>query len=54
MLEGHLGNEQNKNRDKFVEVIHKDENSEEIINLIDNQSVVNKKRKKMQSFSFDG
>ena len=54
MLEGHLGNEQNKNRDKSVEVIHKDNNNEEIVNLINNQPVVNKKKKKMQSFSFDG
>ena len=54
MLEGHLENEQNKNRDKSVEVIHKDNNNEEIVNLINNQPVVNKKKKKMQSFSFDG
>ena len=53
MLEGHLGNELNKNRDKSVEVIHKDENNEEIISLINNQAMINKKKKKMKSFSFD-
>ena len=53
MLEGHLGNEQNKNRNKSVEVINKNENNEEIIDLMNNQPVINKKKKKMQIFSVD-
>ena len=56
MLEGHIGIEPNRKRDKSVEVIHKheNENNEEMVNLINNQPIVNKKKKKMNSFSFDG
>ena len=58
MLEGHIkfGNEEKsqvRNRESSVEVKHKNEN-EEIFNIINNQPVVNKKKKKVRSFSYDG
>ena len=58
MLEGHIkfGNEEKsqvRNRERSVEVKHKNEN-EEIFNIINNQPVVNKKKKKVRSFSYDG
>ena len=57
MLEGHLGNKDNNNnkinREKSVEVSHKVDDSNEIIDIINNQPVVNKKKKNIKSFSLD-
>ena len=56
MLEGHIpGPEDNQNlkREKSVEVSHNNSEDKEIINIISNQPVINKKKKKMNSFSSD-
>ena len=58
MLEGHIGN---KPRERSVDVCDKNRNgiitegnNDEIVNIINNQPVINKKKKKIRSFSIDG
>ena len=55
MLEGHLGNKDNNkiDREKSVEVSHKIEDKNEILDIINNQPIVNKKKKKLKRFSLD-
>ena len=56
MLEGHIpGPEETQNikREKSVEVCHNNNEDKEMANIISNQPVINKKKKKMNSFSSD-
>ena len=56
MLEGHIpGPEETQNikREKSVEVCHNNNEDNEMANIISNQPVINKKKKKMNSFSSD-
>ena len=62
MLEGHIGDKSHNRRENSVDVCGRVDNKKidvnnynnDVINIIDKQPVVNKKKKKMRSFSFDG
>ena len=62
MLEDHIGDKAHNRRENSVDVCGRVDNKKidvnnynnDVINIIDKQPVVNKKKKKMRSFSFDG
>ena len=61
ILEGHMGDKTHNRKENSVDVCGRDDNrkidvnnyNNDIINIIDSQPVINKKKKKIRSFSFD-
>ena len=61
ILEGHMGDKAHNRKENSVDVCGRDDNrkidvnnyNNDIINIIDSQPVINKKKKKIRSFSFD-
>lgn len=54
MLENHMGNKENQEDNILNKKENNNQFNEDIINIINDQPIINKKKKKVKSFSFDG